>query len=324
MAGFARDSLHASTATSRSILLIGAGIHFFACFKLYGRRGFPEVDPFWLAMVWLWVPPIIISAIFTRLSRARIRDLLIYAFPTAFTVSWATIFMVPSYKTPIHALFGMIGVFPAQLVGIVIVELVSQAVLYFLRRFIPREARCEVCGYILKYLPSPRCPECGTSFDPKLLKVDYSPVVTPVVRRWTTYLLAAVCVATLLFPNWYRQRAFSSSRFQGSQIAELDWARGEVTWYVPESEIRAMSQEQQEKFESVVFRIDPSSGFRVHQMWPDWQHEQFQSAYREVIEGKLEKAGRPKPGFWLTPPASSADTTAAKPPSTHPLQLDIP
>lgn len=32
------------------------------------------------------------------------------------------------------------------------------------------ELRCGNCGYLLKGLRDPRCPECGTPFDPGLLK----------------------------------------------------------------------------------------------------------------------------------------------------------
>ncbi len=35
---------------------------------------------------------------------------------------------------------------------------------------ITTDERCRVCGYILYGLPEPRCPECGTQFDPKLLE----------------------------------------------------------------------------------------------------------------------------------------------------------
>ena len=32
------------------------------------------------------------------------------------------------------------------------------------------ERRCKHCGYLLQGLPEPRCPECGTPFDPAVLR----------------------------------------------------------------------------------------------------------------------------------------------------------
>ncbi len=34
----------------------------------------------------------------------------------------------------------------------------------------PSKARCLGCGYLLRGLPAPRCPECGRSFDPAIAK----------------------------------------------------------------------------------------------------------------------------------------------------------
>ena len=31
---------------------------------------------------------------------------------------------------------------------------------------VPDSAQCRECGYLLRGLPEPRCPECGRPFDP--------------------------------------------------------------------------------------------------------------------------------------------------------------
>jgi len=49
------------------------------------------------------------------------------------------------------------------------------------------DERCRVCGYILYGLPQPRCPECGTGFDPKLLEDLTEPGVTEGPSRYTLY-----------------------------------------------------------------------------------------------------------------------------------------
>ncbi len=38
----------------------------------------------------------------------------------------------------------------------------------------PPEGRCQTCGYSLERLTAPRCPECGTSFDPSQLEAESS------------------------------------------------------------------------------------------------------------------------------------------------------
>ncbi len=35
-----------------------------------------------------------------------------------------------------------------------------------------RSGLCETCGYNLRGLPQPRCPECGTGFEPDLIDVN--------------------------------------------------------------------------------------------------------------------------------------------------------
>ena len=37
------------------------------------------------------------------------------------------------------------------------------------------DARCGTCGYLLYGLPEPRCPECGTPFDPQRIPKDNAP-----------------------------------------------------------------------------------------------------------------------------------------------------
>ena len=51
----------------------------------------------------------------------------------------------------------------------------------------PEPKRCLGCGYILEYLPEPRCPECGRGFDPD--DPDTYMIRAPSGRR---YLAAAV------------------------------------------------------------------------------------------------------------------------------------
>ena len=293
-----KDQILHKPRLARSILIAGAIIHFALCWPLYGRRGYADVDPFWLAMIWLWVPWIVISAVHTRLSRKRMLDLLLYVLVTGFSVSWGTVFVRPSCKTPVRALWDLTQIGPLVLVGVVMVEAMSHSVLMWLRRFPPKPGYCESCGYNLYGLPEPRCPECGTSFPPTLLDPDYQPVCTPVLKRRTTWLAALVLVATIAFPFAYRAHAFNTAAVSGRNWAEEDWASGTVTWYVTRAEEEAMTEAQQVRFyELLWFEEDPSTGFRIKHMRQDWDYEIWQSSYREVIEQKLRESGRTPPSF---------------------------
>src|SRR4051794_35514377 len=121
-----RDRFPANTKAARLIMVAGAVLHFALSWKLFGRRGFPEVDPIWLSMIWLWVPAVPISAVFVKPSGKRARDLLVYALATGFSVSWGTIFRVPSHKTAVKAAVDLIFFAPLMIVGVGIVELLSQ------------------------------------------------------------------------------------------------------------------------------------------------------------------------------------------------------
>ncbi|GMU22985.1 MAG: hypothetical protein AMXMBFR13_30690 [Phycisphaerae bacterium] len=171
---------------------------------LYGRRGFPELPPFWLAMIWLWVPPVFISAVFDKWGRRRLTQLAGYALVAGFVVSWGVLFVRPSNKSLGEALVETTFYAPVLMVGILGVEAVSRWLLRFVRRF-PTHPYCEQCGYCLHALTQARCPECGTSFDPEQLHPLYMPRPTPLFRRWSTLLIASALLAAAAFPFAYHE-----------------------------------------------------------------------------------------------------------------------
>ncbi len=167
-----RDRLRSSPRVARLILIVGAIVHFALCIPLYGRRGFPEVDPFWLAMIWLWLPPVFISAVYSRWSRTRAIDLALYALAAGFVVSWGTVNVRPSNKSPFQALSELVLYWPILAICVAIVEALSRRLLAWIRIFArePTGIYCESCGYCLYGLTEPRCPECGTPFDADWLR----------------------------------------------------------------------------------------------------------------------------------------------------------
>lgn len=295
-----RDRLHSSPRAARLILIAGAAVHFAACIPLYGRRGFPEVDPFWLAMIWLWLPPVFISAVYSRWSRRRAVDLALYALAVGFVVSWGTVTVIPNRKTPLEAFSELVLYWPMLTVCVAIVEALSQRFLAWVRVFArePAGVYCESCGYCLYGLTEPRCPECGSPFAAEYLQPESEPVVLPVSRRWTTLLVALALVATVAFPFIYRAWSFRSVAAAGRRQAEDDWTRGQVTWFVTREERQAMTPQQEERFMDLRFRHDPSTGMKIEAMLHrDWRHLVWESAYRSVIDRKLRESGRRPPEF---------------------------
>jgi hypothetical protein len=252
-------------------------------------------------MVWMWVPGVVISAVFSDLTRRRVRDLLVYAIATGFVVSWSTVWMVPSYKNAIGALFGLIYYAPSQTIQVLGIELVSQAILFLLRRFVPT-GYCDACGYCLKGLIEARCSECGKPFDPSLLKGEQATKTTPIFLRWTTYLTVLLLIASAFVPSAYREHAYAMQAAGGQRRAEDDYATGSITWYVTQEELGAMTDEQRRRFSDIEFQDDPRSGMHLREVWQDWQHKYFQEAYRRTIERKLREAGRDVPDLSILPP----------------------
>jgi len=295
-----RDRLHSSPRVARLILIVGAIVHFALCIPLYGRRGFPEVDPFWLAMIWLWLPPVFISAVYSRWSRKRAIDLALYALAAGFVVSWGTLNARPSNKSPLQALSELVLYWPILAICVAIVEALSRRFLAWVRIFArePAGMYCESCGYCLYGLTEPRCPECGTPFDADWLPSRSVPVVLPVSRRRTTLLVALVLAVTVAFPFIYRSYRFWSVAASGRQQAEDDWKNGRVRWFVTPEERQAMSSQQTERFEELRFKTDPATGMEIRAMLVrDWVHRTSESSYRSVIERKLRESGRPAPKF---------------------------
>jgi hypothetical protein len=63
---------------------------------------------------------------------------------------------------------------------------------------IPSDAKCSKCGYALRALETPRCPECGHAFDPSnLLSMD-----TRQRRSWRRRMIAArtlpICIWSIV------------------------------------------------------------------------------------------------------------------------------
>ncbi len=96
-----------------------------------------------------------------------------------------------------------------------IVFIVFLVVLSFCERIVVIDARafnCRECGYDLQGLTEPRCPECGTQFDPTEKQRILARAGQPTPRaknRWIVVVLILVFTATTVAGIYvqYRQRA---------------------------------------------------------------------------------------------------------------------
>jgi hypothetical protein len=86
-----------------------------------------------------------------------------------------------------------------------------------------RAGRCWECGYELRGLPTPRCPECGRAFDPNdATTMNMGTEVGP-VRRWLMrppgWPLHVVTGLAVIISLW----AAASPTRRGALVDELSW-----------------------------------------------------------------------------------------------------
>jgi hypothetical protein len=107
-------------AASISVLIAGGIAYALLCLPAIGQRGYPPLHPFWWAMTFMWVFPLLGSCWFDSWSfQQRRRHLWYYALATAFVNSGTPVVMVPKsvnvlgmllatifFFGPIHALVG--------------------------------------------------------------------------------------------------------------------------------------------------------------------------------------------------------------------------
>lgn len=76
--------------------------------------------------------------------------------------------LLPRYRNVMTRLGGRLVYLSVPLPSLLLLTLVATGVLWRLDRRYP-PGHCHKCGYNLRGLPKPRCPECGTDFDPSNL-----------------------------------------------------------------------------------------------------------------------------------------------------------
>ncbi|UCC30007.1 MAG: hypothetical protein JSU86_17630 [Phycisphaerales bacterium] len=86
---------------------------------------------------------------------------------------------IPEYSYPNPDYFGIFWTLATGGFSVAILCRVTKA---YLRHLLSKPGTCEVCAYNLAHLTEPRCPECGTAFNPEELPGDLAWNATP---DWT-------------------------------------------------------------------------------------------------------------------------------------------
>ncbi len=82
---------------------------------------------------------------------------------------------------------------------------------------IPHEARCLTCGYLLRDLPAPTCPECGREFDPNDPKSYDAEPLQSRRRKWVRRGVVVAGIVVLLIAFAPRKIMRSSITFTCAQ-----------------------------------------------------------------------------------------------------------
>lgn len=196
-----KDVISRRPTLSIVILCIGLVLYGYLCQPAIHRRGFPEIDPFWIAMPWLWVAPITLSALFDGKTRMRRWSVDIYAVLASYFANGSVVTIVPHHVSPTVMLIGMIFYGPVLLIIGRGVEWFSQAVLGRVRGF-----------------------------------ADSAETVPPGFPARVITAGILISVLSVAFPWSCRTASFSIARCQARSDAARDWAAGKAIWHMDRNE----------------------------------------------------------------------------------------
>jgi hypothetical protein len=251
---------------SAPILISGFVVYTIVCIPAIGTSD-RWTDPFYRAIPWLWVVPVIVSAPFDTFSKRRRRSLFVYALATA--VIMGGCFGLFDRPSDVHlramVAFGLIFWGPIHIVAAAVTEAFAQFVLRYIRIF------AGVAG-------TPTTPP-GVVEAPRRIRAFYIVVLT----------------ATLAFPFVYRQSDLALARWHGEHWAERDWAERTARLMIPGSEVGR----QRGVWPGMY---DPKTGLEIYGTFGGIAMQIELEAYRVVIEKKLAQYGpAPLAKFLFTP-----------------------
>lgn len=197
-----------------SIVILTVSIPVYAnlCWPAISRRGFPEIDPLWLAMRWLWIVPITLSGFFDGGTRLRKWSVGIYSVLSAFFFGGTFISMVP-HQVSVVGMFVATVFFwgPINLFLGFAAERASQSLFRLLR--IRENANLNAAAK------------------------------TRAIRAGAVIVVILGLAAG--FPLAYRVIAFYAARSTAQFDAEHDWANGHAIWFVGRDEPEAFGASEE-------------------------------------------------------------------------------
>jgi hypothetical protein len=181
---------------SVAILVVSLPIYACLSWPAIRQRGFPEIDPFWNVIPWLWIVPIILSGMFNHDPRSRKWDIIVYTLVASFFYSGTCFMVVPHHETLNGMLFKLLFFGPINLLIVFAIEKVSQWLFRLLH----------------------------------LRNNDGS------ITRRGMFVAVGIFTLAVAFPFTCRAIAFQDARASGRADAERDWAHGNAIWYMRWSE----------------------------------------------------------------------------------------
>ena len=288
---WAHETVRIRPYTSAAVLAAGAVAYWFACQRAIYARGYPPIDPFWQAMPWLCVFPIFVSAIYDNDRKRRIWELIAYSIVVGFVLGGVLAAKATPRFVSIHDMaLGIVFYSPFVFALSWVLERLTQRALGLIRQF-ELSDRCAKCGYCIRHLDKPRCPECGEPFDEKWLDESFQPP-RAAKHPWRTRIVAGLLIAAGVgAPFAYHGYALSGAAARGRADAESDWERGEALLYVQLGDRFVLSYD--------TYDID--TGLLMRRARGGLENETYAQAYQHVIDGKLAQFGPPpKPQGLLT------------------------
>jgi hypothetical protein len=241
-------------AASVASLLIGGITYSLLCGTAIGQRGYPPLDPFWTAVTFLWVVPVLISCWFDSWSNPRRKiHLLVYALATAFVDSATPVNIVPKFINPAELILATALLYgPYHVVVTFLIEAIVQGILGRWRSSAGETTESEW---------RPRF---------SLLAVMYFCTIS--------------CVAIGL-PIGFRSFVVQMQQIHGKDVAEQQWLAGEPSIYARNEPISV-------KDALVEYEIDRDTGLRFRHSFKDSEFAQsYNERMKELLhqdDGRLQ------------------------------------
>lgn len=236
------------------ILVAGGVIYVVGCMPAIGRRGYPPIDSFWMAIPWLWPFPELIAALFDGSQFASYRKALFgYALGTAFFDAGTMGGITPRHVDVVGMLvFTLIGYGPMHLLVAFALDLVAQAIYRPLRKLVD-------------------LPEQSSATIP--LRLRAPAIVIGVL---------ALC-APFVYRTWERRDSYA----RGRAGADEAWRRGEAELVIdPRSEL-PMSQRGPYLIQR---HFDPTTGLRLETRL---HRGQYSTGYTDRVAELLAQGAPP-------------------------------